>query len=311
MALSLDLLRTFLAVYREGSLTRAAHRLSLAQPTVTVQIRALEAAVGRPLFDRAPRGVTPTAAADLLARRIADPLDELAGLGGLGEGFGGLGEGTEALFPLAGIVQLGGPVEFLTNRVLPELAGLIGQGLELRITLGLADELVRALGTGSIDVAVLTTRPRGRGLRVEPLCDEEFVLVAGVERAEEVLGAQPPTEAQPSTGAQSSTGARTAAALKAVPLISYAEALPIVRRYWRTVFGTRPVREAAVVAGAGYSVLPSYLCADDVAAGRLVVLHDPPLAPLNTLYLATRAGVASSAAAATVRNHLLAAGRHW
>jgi DNA-binding transcriptional LysR family regulator len=302
VALSLDLLRTFLTVYREGSLTRAAERLSLAQPTVTVQIRTLEAALGRPLFDRLPRGVSPTAAADLLARRIAAPLDELGALG-TPDPLAGDFDGETS--PLAGVVHLGGPVEFVTSRVLPALAELVGQGLELRVSLGVADDLVRGLESGAVDIAVLTTRPRRRGLRAEPLCDEEFVLVASAEQAQRIAGGD------------------VVAALAGVPLISYAEALPIVRRYWRTVFGARPAREAAVVvpdlravlaavlAGAGYSVLPTYLCAEEIAAGRLVILHDPPLAPLNTLYLGVRAGSPASAAATAVHDRLLSLGQHW
>jgi DNA-binding transcriptional LysR family regulator len=80
MAISLDLLRTFLAVHREGSVTGAARRLALSQPTVTAQLQALEATLGRPLFVRQPRGVAPTPAADLLARPVARPLDHLAGV---------------------------------------------------------------------------------------------------------------------------------------------------------------------------------------------------------------------------------------
>src|SRR5215207_3726643 len=100
MALSLDLLRTFLAVHRERSLTRAAQRLSLSQPAVTMQLRALEEGLGRPLFTRMPRGVSPTAAGDLLARRITEPLDQLSGL---------LDAGLDQPPSLAGVVHLGGP----------------------------------------------------------------------------------------------------------------------------------------------------------------------------------------------------------
>jgi len=42
-----DLLRTFLAVYRAGTLTAAARTLGLSQPSVTGQLRALEAAWAR------------------------------------------------------------------------------------------------------------------------------------------------------------------------------------------------------------------------------------------------------------------------
>ena len=44
---------------------------------MTAQVKALEEALDRPLFDRLPRGVAPTAAADELARRVAGSLDAL------------------------------------------------------------------------------------------------------------------------------------------------------------------------------------------------------------------------------------------
>lgn len=62
------------------------------------------------------------------------------------------------------------------------------------------------------------------------------------------------------------------AALSGVPMVTEAEDLPILRRYWRTVFGKQLTARAAVTvpnlyavlsavdAGAGYSVLPRSLC---------------------------------------------------
>jgi DNA-binding transcriptional LysR family regulator len=292
MTPSLDLLRTFLAIYREGSLTRAARQLSLSQPAVTAQLRALEEALGRPLFDRMPRGVKPTAMAELLARRVADPLDELGAV------LTGDPDATPAA--LAGVVHIGGPVEFITARVVPALAGLVAHGLQVRISFGVTDKLLQGLVAGSVDVAVLTTRPRRRGVHTQPMFDEEFTLVAAPSWADRW------------------TKRDLRQALRDAPLLAYAEDLPIIRRYWQTVFELRPARNAAVVvpnlhavlagvlAGAGYSVLPTYLCAEHVAAGRLVVLHEPAMSPLNTLYLARRAGPAPTAALATVYDHLLA-----
>jgi DNA-binding transcriptional LysR family regulator len=62
-----DELRTFLEVARDGSLSGAARRLGLTQPTVGRHIDALEDALGVTLFTRSPRGLTPTQAATALA----------------------------------------------------------------------------------------------------------------------------------------------------------------------------------------------------------------------------------------------------
>jgi DNA-binding transcriptional LysR family regulator len=60
---SWELLRTFLEVVRDGSLSGAARRLGLTQPTAGRHIDALEAQLGLPLFTRSPQGLIPTSAA--------------------------------------------------------------------------------------------------------------------------------------------------------------------------------------------------------------------------------------------------------
>ncbi|WP_336245606.1 LysR substrate-binding domain-containing protein [Nonomuraea sp. SYSU D8015] len=420
--LSLDLLRTFLAVHRTGSITAAAQTLGLSQPAVTAQVKALESALDRPLFDRLARGVAPTPAADELARRVAVSLDALD-------------EVVESELPTDAAVQLGGPAEFLCEVVMPMLAPLVREGLRLRTTLGLADDLLADLAGGRLDLVLSTIRPRVRGVQADPLYDEEFLLVAapsvaaalGVVPASPLPepkpgpepgprpepgpelepwpvtgaaaarnpGATPPrwsagrkppqaTRAGAAAGAPLTTGTdrrtTTAAvsaadgaegappttagdlaegadepgtppsgsrareadgpgtppggggggalvggvgpkALAGVPLVAYAEDLPIVRRYWRTVFGRRPAMAAQVVipdlrgvlsavkAGMGVSVLPAYLCRRDLAAGALVTLADPEEPPINTGYLAVRSGAQARPAVARVRAHLLEAFR--
>src|SRR5271166_4609389 len=64
---SWDELRTFFEVLRDGSLSGAARRLGLTQPTVGRHVDALEAALGVTLFTRSPRGLAPTPAAIALA----------------------------------------------------------------------------------------------------------------------------------------------------------------------------------------------------------------------------------------------------
>lgn len=57
MSFDLRQLRYFVAVADEGSLTRAAAKIPVAQQSLSEQIRALERQVGAPLFIRGPRGV--------------------------------------------------------------------------------------------------------------------------------------------------------------------------------------------------------------------------------------------------------------
>ncbi|GAB2677134.1 LysR family transcriptional regulator [Kribbella swartbergensis] len=287
MTVSLDLLRTFLAVHRAGSITAGAESLGLSQPTVTGQLKSLESALGRPLFERQARGVRPTGAGDELARRIAEPIDALQGLWR-----------DELDVPVAATVHLGGPSDFLCHHVLPALAGRLADGLQVRTTFGLPDELLDRLLNRSLDLVVSSVRPRRPGVRVTPFYDEVFALVAAPRW---------------STG----TAITSPEPLRRVPLVAYAEEAPIIRRYWRSVFGTRLTRTAdlvvpdlrgvlaAVLAGAGATVLPTYLCQEALSTGALVLLADPELPPLNTLYLATRSDTGPRSATAVVRDELI------
>jgi len=70
MDLNLRDIRAFIAVAQAGSFTRAAVRLHLSQPALTVQIRRLEETLGARLFDRNSRSVALTPVGrDLLRAR--------------------------------------------------------------------------------------------------------------------------------------------------------------------------------------------------------------------------------------------------
>ncbi|WP_232852013.1 LysR family transcriptional regulator [Nocardia acididurans] len=300
---SMDLaqLRTFLAVYRAGSITAGAAQAGLSQPTVTTQLQTLERQLGGPLFERLPRGVAPTPAAHDLAARVAGPLDSLAAVTG-----GARSDGVPVAEPP---VLLGGPAEMLAALTLPALAGLVDEGVRLTVATGLADDLLADLRVGKLDLVVSTIRPRGRTVLAEPLADEEFVLVAAPAVAARID--------------RERLRDHDLTALAGIPIVSYAADLPILRRYWRHVFETRLEAEpavvvgdlravlAAVVAGAGISVLPRYLCARELAAGGVVTLLDPEDAPINTVFLARRVGGPARPHVDRVRARLLDEARVW
>jgi len=297
---SLDLLRTFQAVYRAGTLTSAAAALGLSQPTVTTQLRRLEELLGQPLFVRQARGVVPTARAVDLARRIADPLDALVGVAA------GLGRSSAAS---GRTLHLGGPAELVTAHVLPALAETVAAGVAVRVRLGLAAELLAELADGRLELVVSTVPVRRSGLHAEPLCDEELVLVAApalAERVDAVLLQESP-----------------ARALRTLPLVAYAEDLPIVRRWWRHVLGVPPTGRALVVvpdlrallaaalAGIAATVLPRYLCQQELSTGRLVEVLAPADPPINTLYLVANAASRYEPHVEHAWAVLLRQGRSW
>ncbi|MGW9435196.1 LysR family transcriptional regulator [Streptomyces sp. NPDC055607] len=298
--MDLALLRTFVTVHRAGSFTRAAALLGLSQPAVTSQIRTLERQLGRPLFLRRARGVTPTSIGDELAHRAAPHLDALV-------------EITETgLDEESGIrtLHVAGPPEFTALRVLPALTPLVGRGLAVRTSFPVTtEEILDGLAAGHHDLAVTTARPRGGLLVSTPLCDEEHVLVAA-----------PRWAARLSPEVLMSKGA---VVLEQLPVVEVHESLPFVSRYWASVFDTGPAAAATVIApdlravrdsaasGAGLAVLPRYLCEEALEQGRLVALLDPPVPPLRTYFLAVRTGTLALAHLARAHEALLNAAADW
>ncbi|NUW45301.1 LysR family transcriptional regulator [Nonomuraea rhodomycinica] len=74
--MELRLLTYVVTIAEEGSVSGAARRLHLTQPTLSRQLRELERQVGGALFDRTGRGLTPTPAGEALVRRARVVLAE-------------------------------------------------------------------------------------------------------------------------------------------------------------------------------------------------------------------------------------------
>ncbi|MGW3493298.1 LysR family transcriptional regulator [Streptomyces sp. NPDC001020] len=296
------LLRTFVTVHRAGSFTRAAALLGLSQPAVTSQIRTLERQLGRPLFLRQARGVTPTTIGDELAHKAAPHLDALVEIAETG-----IDEHTSLR-----TLHLAGPPEFTAERALPALAELTdddGQGLALRASFGNADETLEGLAAGHHDLAITTTRPRGALLTATPLCDEEHVLVAAPRWASAIDPGK--------------LRRMSAHALDDLPVVEVHESLPFVARYWASVFDSRPAASGTVVVpdlravlacaatGAGLAVLPRYLCAPALDRGDVVALHEPAVPPLRTYFLVVRTGTMAMPHIARAHEWLLRTAADW
>jgi DNA-binding transcriptional LysR family regulator len=168
-------LRVLREVAERGTFTAAAQALGYTQSAVSRQVAALEQATGVRLFDRYPGGVRLTSAGRAFLRHAVTALDALDAadreLRGAEDDTGPVRLG---FFPTAGAVL-----------VARALATLRQQRPRTRVTTreGTTPSLVRALRTGTLDLALLSSRPPYRSpdtddppLRVEPLLDDRLVL---------------------------------------------------------------------------------------------------------------------------------------
>lgn len=165
-------IRYFQAIAEAGSFRKAADRLGVKQPTLTVQIAALEEALATTLFERQRSGVVMTPAArELLprARRIAE---EMQGFTDQAKGVSG--QSTYRL----GVTPTLGP--YLLPRVLPAVHERF-EDLRLYVREAIPAQLAADLKSAVHDV-VLTTLPlQGDELEVIPLFRESLKLALPLE----------------------------------------------------------------------------------------------------------------------------------
>ncbi|MFE1800870.1 LysR family transcriptional regulator [Streptomyces sp. NPDC059517] len=168
-------LRVLRQIAESGSFTAAATHLGYTQSAVSRQAAALERSAGAVLFERRPDGVRLTASGLTLLRHahtvlasLAEAERELAGAGSRTERvrLGVFLSAGAAILPaaLARLAEAGPPVTVTTSE-------------------GTTPRLVRALRAGSLDLAVLTSRPPHRPfdgdappLHVETVTDTELVV---------------------------------------------------------------------------------------------------------------------------------------
>jgi DNA-binding transcriptional LysR family regulator len=256
-------LRTFVAIYRTGSVSAGAERRGLSQPAASQQLASLERRIGLPLFTRTPRGVEPTRRGRELHAQVAASLDQLeVVLVGLD---GGVGSGADP------VVRLGSSAEYFSAMVVPRL-GPDTPAVVARF--GSDQENLALLDHGELDLAVTSVSPGRRSTVATPIGMKRFMLVG------------PPDSVQaPAPDSLEALGER----LAGKAWVAYSAELPMTRRFWLSSLG-RPFSgdlrlvapdlravASAVEHGLGSSLLPDFTCVDGIARGTMAELH--PLAP--------------------------------
>ena len=167
-------LKVFRAVAEHLSFRKAAERLFLSQPAVTLQIKALEDDLGVRLFDRAanrisltPQGARLLRYAKKIATLVSQAEQELAA-----------GEGQ-----LSGELALGVSTT-IAQYVLPRLIGaFLGEHPRVKLLLqsGNTEEIVELLIERKVSIGLIEGPSRHREIRAEPFMEDELVLIAPPE----------------------------------------------------------------------------------------------------------------------------------
>lgn len=273
--MDLNHLHAFLAVARAGSFTAAAAESGVPKSTLSRSVAALEAELGVRLVHRTTRSLGLSTAGAALLERVAGPLAALRAAAD---------ELPRADGEPAGALRLTTTADFAEAF----LAGLVARYLErypaVRVELRLTERVVDLRAEG-VDVAVR--------FALEPLPDTGLV-ARRVGEARFGLFAAPAWIARRGAPRQISD-------LRAEDLVLHrglAERGPLAGALGALPQGGPPrvlvdemsfVR-GALVQGIGVGVLPSFLAAPEVDAGRLVPVLPKLSAPAGAVHLLTHAG---------------------
>lgn len=145
-------IRYFVALFNEGSVTKAARRLGVVQPALSMQIRKLEEEFNTQLFQRTSRGVEPTASAREFYNHCVAILSIV--------------EDASQVLREAGTVVTG----HITVGLMPSLAaGTMASallsyartcpGVRVKVIEAYSDDLLERLQSGSLDLAIVNGGP--------------------------------------------------------------------------------------------------------------------------------------------------------
>ncbi|AHN75195.1 LysR family transcriptional regulator [Pandoraea pnomenusa] len=160
--ISLDRLRTLVAIAERGSFAEAARALHLAAPTVSLHIAELEARIGAPLLSRKRAQVRPTAIGEALVARarrlLADAEQALDDIQRQVEG-------------LEGRVRLGASTGAIAH-LLPQALEALRRdhpAIDVQVAVLTSQETLSRLGDGTLDIGLVALpQPPVAGLVIKP-----------------------------------------------------------------------------------------------------------------------------------------------
>lgn len=163
-----DDLRFLVVIGREGTLTGAARRLKVDQTTVARRLRALEDALGTPLFERSDGRWQPTATGARVLERATRIEEDVAGLTRIADA------GRPGIYGSVRITSVGA---IIAEWLVPRLPDLYARhpGLDVALV-GSNDNL--NVARREADIAIRLARPESGDFLIRKLADVGFAVYA-------------------------------------------------------------------------------------------------------------------------------------
>jgi DNA-binding transcriptional LysR family regulator len=266
--LDLNGLRVFREIVESGSFTAAADRLGIAASMVSKHLARLERQLGARLLNRTSRRMSLTEAGSLFHEQNRQALDVLdAAVASVGQASGAP----------RGELKVSAPVWCATPRFARMLADYRRECPEVRLDLHLDNRMVDLVSEG-FDMALRMTTEPSQSLIARPLCPVTFHFVATPAYLREV-GSLDEAAASRSLRMILPNYIPAERFKSPVPEINAAFKLPPVMKS-----SDNTLIYQAVLADMGAAFLPSWLVDEDLAAGRLALIHDARSSFTATLF---------------------------
>lgn len=160
-------LRYFTQIVESGSLSKASRQLFIAQPALSQQLSKLEDEVGKPLFNRSSKGVTPTENGLALYHHARFMLRQLDQALSIARRESGAVHGMVSVgLPATTVSALGLP---LVRRVRERYPSIL-----LNVVEGMSGHLGQMMRLGQLDLAVLFASDVAQDVSVDALLEEEL-----------------------------------------------------------------------------------------------------------------------------------------
>jgi DNA-binding transcriptional LysR family regulator len=278
MRLNLEWFRTFKAIYETGTLTGAAQSLYISQPGVSLHLNSLEAYTGYKLFDRSAKRMTPTEKGKFLYNFILEPIDKL--------------ERGESLFHRSSkeernTISVGMCFETFQFTLEKYISSL---PFNLILKFGGCSQMLNDLEKGFLDLIISPHKGSAKNIEYKAFSKERIVLVCGgktdISHFQKLLENNSLEEMEKWLRKQTwyNTSADT----------------EHMKRFWMANFkhhlDFKPNYIVPNICSIirclndeqGFSIIPDFLCREEVAAGKIKLVWEGETSIENTLYFANR-----------------------